>query len=267
MTEASRRTTSRLDPATCLGLAGGTAVLVGALLLGGSARVFVDLPALLIVLGGTLAATALHHPAATLLSAAGQARKVLTEPETPSHELVDEIVRCARLARREGLVALEERMREIRDPFLQRALQLLADGFAPEIVRDVLEVEDEHERVRLEESCAVFERMAGYAPAFGMIGTIFGLVHMLNALQDPRRIGAGMAVALLTTLYGAVLANLVFAPLAGKLAARARHAEGVRRLLLQGALAIQAGEQPTALRERLRARAELAGAGTTVESP
>jgi chemotaxis protein MotA len=245
-----------LDRATLGGLIAGIAVLGGALALGGSLRSFVDLPALLVVVGGTCAGALVQHPWRTLREALQQARAAFVEPPATSARTLDELLELARRARRDGLPTLEGDLERIEDPFLRRALRLLVNGFSPELVKDVLEVEHEHEIARLEEGRAVFESMASAAPAFGMIGTVIGLVQMLQRLDEPRAIGAGMAVALLTTLYGAVLANLVCAPLAGKLGARARAAELRRMLQIEAVLAIQSGEKPSLLKERLLAHVE-----------
>jgi chemotaxis protein MotA len=245
-----------LDRATWGGLAAGVLVLGGALALGGSLRSFVDLPSLLIVVGGTLAATFVQHPLATLRDALRQARAAFVEPPPTTATTLDDLLLLARQARRDGLPTLEEHLAHQGDPFLRRALRLLVDGYSPELVKDVLEVEHDHEIARLEEGRAVFEHMASLAPAFGMIGTVIGLVQMLQRLDEPRAIGAGMAVALLTTLYGAVLANLICAPLGGKLGARARAAEMRRILQIEAVLAIQSGEKPSLLRERLLAHLE-----------
>ncbi|MBL8900179.1 MAG: MotA/TolQ/ExbB proton channel family protein [Planctomycetes bacterium] len=245
-----------LDRATFGGLLAGVLVLGAALSLGGSLRSFLDLPSLLLVLGGTLAATLVQHPLATLRDALRQARAAFVEGPLASERTLDELLELARRARRDGLPALEADLASVSDPFFQRALRLLVDGFSPELVKDVLEVEHEHEIARLEEGRAVFEHMASCAPAFGMIGTVIGLVQMLQRLDEPRAIGGGMAVALLTTLYGAVLANLICAPLGGKLGARARATEMRRLLQIEAIVAIQSGEKPSLLRERLLAHLE-----------
>ncbi|MBK9387226.1 MAG: MotA/TolQ/ExbB proton channel family protein [Planctomycetes bacterium] len=247
----------RLDRATFGGLAAGILVLGTALALGGSLRSFLDLPSLLLVVGGTFAATLVQHPLGTLREALRQVRAAFVEAPITSASALDELLELARQARRDGLPSLEEHLAHVEDPFLHRALRLLVDGFSPELVKDVLEVEHEHEIARLEEGRAVFEHMASLAPAFGMIGTVIGLVQMLQRLDEPRAIGAGMAVALLTTLYGAVLANLLCAPLGGKLGARARATEMRRLLQIEAILAIQGGEKPSLLRERLIAHLEL----------
>jgi chemotaxis protein MotA len=245
-----------LDRATWGGLIAGIAVLGVALSFGGTLRSFIDLPSLLIVIGGTCAATLVQHPYATLVDALRQVKRTFVEAKAPSPAMLDELLDLARQARRDGLPTLEEHVERMEDPFLRRALQLLVDGYSPELVKDVLAVEHEHEIARLESSRAVFEHMASLAPAFGMIGTVIGLVQMLQKLDEPRAIGSGMAVALLTTLYGAVLANLVFAPLGGKLGARARADEMRRLLQIEAVLAIQGGEKPSLMSERLMAHFE-----------
>lgn len=159
----------------------------------------------------------------------------------------------AEKARREGLLALEQDVMEINDPFLQKGIQLVVDGTDPELVRNILEtkltfLEERHQKGR-----GLFSTMGQLAPSFGLIGTLIGLIQMLSQLDDPTNLGSGMAVALITTLYGALLANLLFNPLAGKLRIRSLEEVLLKEVMIEGVLSIQAGENPRIVREKLNA--------------
>ena len=175
----------------------------------------------------------------------------LYKASTPNEE-IERIITYANLARKEGLLALESKLQEVDDPFFAKGVQLVIDGFASETVRDIMELEAEFERQRHGTGKKLVDQMGAFAPAFGMIGTLVGLVQMLQNLSDPSSIGQGMATALLTTLYGAMLANMVFIPLAGKLEIRAKQEGLLRELMIEGIVAIQSGDKPQLIKEKLK---------------
>jgi chemotaxis protein MotA len=167
-------------------------------------------------------------------------------------EEIDRIVTYASLARKEGMLALESKVEEASDPFLSKGIRMVIDGIPKETIREILRIELDYVDHRHRIGKAILEYMGGAAPAFGMIGTLIGLVAMLQTLDDPSKIGGGMAVALLTSFYGALLANLVFIPLAGKLDARSKEEMLVREIMAEGIIAIQAGDPPITVEEKLK---------------
>ncbi len=240
-----------LDLATLIGIGAGIFLMIWAMISGGSVREFLNLSGLAITLGGTLAATMIHYPLPRLRETFNIIRNVFRGDEEDVHSLMEQMVGYAERARREGLLALDEEADMAPDPFLRKGLGLVVDGIDPEMVRAIMERDLDALQVRHKQGAGLFETMAQYAPAFGLVGTLIGLVKMLNGIQDPAQIGPGMAVALLTTLYGALLANLIFQPIAGKL--KVRSAEEILRkeAMLEGILAIQAGDGPSIIREKL----------------
>ncbi len=170
---------------------------------------------------------------------------------TPSEE-IERIVEYANLARKEGLLALESKLQEVDDSFFAKGIQLVIDGFGADTVRDIMELEADWQRQRHGVGKKIMDQMGAFAPAFGMIGTLVGLVQMLQNLSDPSMIGVGMATALLTTLYGAMLSNMVFLPLSGKLEILAGNESILRDLMIEGIVAIQSGEKPALIKEKLK---------------
>jgi len=178
-------------------------------------------------------------------------RTLLFKLNTPGIE-IERIIEYANLARKEGLLALETKLQEVDDGFFAKGVQLVIDGFPAETVRDIMELEAEWQRQRHSNGKKILDALGSFAPAFGMIGTLVGLVQMLQNLSDPSKIGGGMATALLTTLYGAMSANMVFIPLAGKLEVRAAEEALLRELMIEGIVAIQSGEGPQLIKEKLK---------------
>jgi chemotaxis protein MotA len=240
-----------MDIATILGIIGGVLLLSIAIFSKGSAGGFVDFPSILVVLGGTLAATLVMFPWGTVMGSFKVAmnafkRKVL-EPDV----IIERMVEYANIARRESVIALDKL--SIDEPFIAKGIRLVVDGSDPSTVRRVLETEISFMKNRHKRGQNVFKGMGMVAPAFGMIGTLIGLVIMLQTLDDPSSIGPSMAVALLTTLYGAILANLFFIPISKKLEERSNDEALVWELAMEGILAIQNGEHPAIIKEKLYA--------------
>tara|TARA_Y100000589_G_scaffold272309_1_gene265359 strand:- start:691 stop:1548 length:858 start_codon:yes stop_codon:yes gene_type:complete len=241
-----------VDLSTITGLLLGGACVGLALVLGGSFGAYVDPVALLIVVGGAGAATMTSVPIRRFFRVHKVSLKAIMHKSVSPQEQISRLVDLSELARREGVLALEGALAEIDDPFLVRGVQLAIDGADPATIRSVLETELDVLVERHEAGRSLFEQLGKYAPAFGMIGTVIGLVAMLANMDDPSAIGAGMAAALLTTLYGALLANLVFLPLADKLAARTSEEVLVRTMAIHGVLGIQAGDNPRHVDSKLR---------------
>lgn len=242
-----------MDVSTLIGLLLGVGLLGGALAVGGELSAYLSLSSFLIVVGGTLAATVVATPASMLGSLPRMLWAVLRSREPDPIETVHTVVRFAETARREGLLAMEDAAAELEDPFLRKGLLLVVDGADPEVIQKVLRIEIEAATERHAAGQRVIQTMAHLAPAFGMIGTLIGLIRMLGHLDEPDQIGPGLAVALITTFYGALLAYLVFQPVATKLKTRSERELLVREMMVEGVLAIQAGENPRLVAEKLAA--------------
>ncbi|MCP5055617.1 MAG: motility protein A [bacterium] len=240
-----------MDLATLIGIVLGIGLIIGAMLLGGSIMAFVNAPGLLIVVGGTIAATLINESMGLVAGAAKVYVQAFFEKAPSATELIDKVVDLAAKARKEGLVSLEGE--DIPDPFLARGVQLGVDGLAPEIINGILEGELKTLKSRHGRSQAVFKFMASTAPAMGMIGTLIGLVQMLQAMEDPAAIGPAMAVALLTTLYGAILAFVLFAPIASKLETRTKSEVAHKTLAIIGVESILKGDNSMVIQSKLDA--------------
>jgi chemotaxis protein MotA len=241
-----------MDLATILGFAIAYGVLFWAMMAGGDMSCYIDVPSLILVIFGTLGVGMLAFPMERIKSLITVLMKTLKYPLPSIPEEISRIVDFSNLARREGLLSLEEKLDEIDDVFMVKGLRLVIDGFPAETVKDIMDIEIDSLSARHSAGKDVLEALGGFSPAMGMIGTLVGLVSMLNSLDDPSQIGTGMAIALLTTFYGAVLANTVFLPLANKLETRAKQESAVRELMIEGILAVQAGDKPALVKEKLR---------------
>lgn len=242
-----------MDVSTVIGIVAGISLLLAAIAADGSIMGFWDVPSILVVLGGTVAATLVNHSLSDVRRVMGMVRVAFTRQAYSGIELIDQLVGLAEKARREGLLAMEEEAAQIEDAFLKKGIQLIVDGTDPDLVRSVLEIELAFQEERHRAGQGIFEDMGAYAPAFGMIGTLIGLINMLADIDDAEKIAPGMALALITTLYGSVLANLVFLPIAGKLRSRSNEEVLYRQIMMEGILSIQAGENPRLVEEKLTA--------------
>ncbi|HYC76560.1 MAG TPA: motility protein A [Planctomycetota bacterium] len=242
-----------MDLATVVGFVLMGGVLVWSMLAGGSLSLYYDLPSVILVFGGMIAAVFVNFPLKVVTGVGGTLKKTFIYPIPSPLEVIERMAEYSVLARREGLLALEEKVKDVKDPFLYKGIMLVVDGFAADSVREILQIDLDGMSTRHSNAKKVVEQLSAYAPAFGMIGTLVGLVAMLANLNDPSSIGSGMAVALLTTYYGAVLSNGVFIPLAGKLEMRCKEETLVRTVMIEGILALQAGDKPQVLREKLKA--------------
>ena len=241
-----------MDIATLLGIISGTGLVLAAIIAGGGAITFFNVPSILITVGGTAAATFINFPLRKVLGVFAIAKKTLLYKLPAPTSEIERIVSLAKTARSEGLLALENAIDDVEDPFLKKGIQLLVDGAEQEMLRDVLMTELEQLRLRHQVGKNILDSMGAAAPAFGMIGTLIGLVQMLRNLQDPSSIGAGMATALLTTFYGSLMANLIFIPLAGKLDTRSKQEVCAKQLIIEGIAAIQNGMNPRMIEEKLK---------------
>jgi len=240
-----------MDIATIIGIIGGIGCIIYGILGGAGIGSFIDIPSLMITVGGTLAATLINFPLPEILKMWKTAINVFKthgfDPSTP----IPIIVSYAKKARQNGLLSLEDSIDNLNDEFFSLGMRLIIDGTDPEQVSDIMEIEMAFLEERHSKGQKLFTTMAKYAPAFGMIGTLIGLISMLKHIDDPSTIGPSMAVALITTFYGALMANLVFMPIAGKLKARTADEILMKRIILEGILMIQAQANPRYISQKL----------------
>jgi len=215
------------------------------------AILFISIPSLLIVVGGTVGATLVTYPANLLLQVVKVASKAFLGKTPDVGQVITLFGTLSRKARREGLLSLQSHEEDLDDEFYRKGLRLVVDGREAETVHAILSTEVDSIIQRHATGAQIFERMGMYAPAFGMIGTVIGLIQMLQSMEDPSTIGPAMAVALITTLYGALLANVVFIPVAGKLRNRSREEVHHKEMLLEGFLSLLSGDDPHVIKEKL----------------
>lgn len=239
-----------MDLATILGMIAGGCFIALAILLGGSFGQFIDAPSMLIVIGGGMAATLIRFPLAGVLTAFKTGGKVaFTHTKVNSRELIEKLAEMGDIVRRSGPLGLESF--EVDEPNLKKGAQFIADGYDGAFIRESMELSRDQYLTRLMEGQRVFKSLGDAAPAFGMIGTLVGLVQMLGNMDDPSAIGPAMAVALLTTLYGAIIANLVCLPIADKLTAKLGFEEINQTLIIDGVMSVREGKSPALIREML----------------
>jgi chemotaxis protein MotA len=241
-----------MDIATILGGILSLGLILGAIALGGNVSMYLDLPSFMIVFGGTLSATLIIERAENFFGALAVARKTLLEKPRNLAETLQTLLHLSNVARREGVLALQAE--EVNDPFIAKGVRLAVEGLAREEIQGTLMVELLSLKQRHVRGQKMFKFMAGTAPSMGMIGTLVGLVGMLSQLNEPNAIGPAMAVALLTTLYGAILSFVVFGPIAEKLERRTAEETATMTMVIEGIDAIVKGHNVTVIKDRLQAR-------------
>lgn len=238
-----------MDLASLIGIFSGFALIISAILLGGEAGIFVNIPGMMIVIGGTIAATLLTFPLSDVMTAFKSAFIVFGRQKQRPEQLIRTMLELTQLSRRKGLLALAEV--KTNSPFLKRTCNLIADAADEEMIRKTLRTEINSMKMRHFTVQDVFKKMAMFAPAFGMLGTLIGLIQMLSKLDDPSSIGPAMAVALLTTFYGSLLATLIFLPIAGKLRARTMFELINLEIMFEGAVCILNDNNQLSVYEKL----------------
>ncbi len=242
-----------MDIASVVGLILATGLIVGSMLMGSAPlTAYCDLPSVMVVIGGALAAALICFPLGSMLKSPKIGLKVILNKGFDRLALIKSIVALAETARRDGLLALEAKVAEIENPLVKTGIQMAVDGSTPEIVEEVLRTEVGAIAARHREGKAIMDQLGRFAPAYGMIGTLMGLIMMLADMSDPSGIGAGMAVALITTLYGAIAANVLFSPFAEKLGLLSKAEMMTYEIAIRGVMAIQSGESPRAIEQKLR---------------
>lgn len=249
---AARRTRA-YDKLSLIGLPLGLAMIVGGHVLeGGKLASLLQGAAGLIVFGGTLGAVLLSHPLPDVREAWRSLRYVFVDDLPPSSQLLDSIGRLAIKARKDGILSLEDELDGLVDPFMRRGLRLAVDGTNPTTLRNMLEAENDGREEYETAPARVYEAAGGYAPTVGILGAVLGLIQVMENLSDPSKLGAGIAVAFVATVYGVGSANLVLLPIAAKLRGRALRRARRREVILEGVLAIQEGQNPRVIDQKLR---------------
>ncbi|ODN42262.1 flagellar motor protein PomA [Piscirickettsia litoralis] len=238
-----------MDLATLLGMLGAIGIIMMAMILGGDIGIFINVPSLLIVMGGSVFVVMMFYGMGQFFSAIKIAMKAFLTKLPKLGDLIEKSVELADAARKGGLLSLEGA--EIPDPFMQKGIQMLVDGQEADVVRATMRKDMSLTLERHKTAQSIFKTMEVIAPAMGMIGTLIGLVQMLSNMDDPKSIGPAMAVALLTTLYGAMIANMFCAPIGGKLRLRSEEEYTAKGLVIDAVLGIQAGQNPRVLSDVL----------------
>jgi len=242
-----------MDIATIAGVISAFGLVLVAIFMGGGLNIFINIPALMIVVGGTLGVTMICYPLKDVLGVFKVVQKALFSKAIPVKELIERFVNFANKTRREGILALESEIKDVQDEFLRKGVQLSIDGLEPQEIQEILDTELDFLRNRHRLGAEVFTSMGTFAPAMGMIGTLIGLVQMLQSMEDPSTIGPAMAVALLTTFYGSIMANIMCMPIAGKLRTRSKEETLAKEMTIQGILALSNGDNPRVLEQKLLA--------------
>ena len=242
-----------MDLASFIGLGAGLAVMILTILLSGDIAGYIDIPSIVCTFGGTAAMVAFAYPISKLKEAISSLKHVFFYKAMEAEGIIKDIIDLANVARKEGLLALEEAGQALKDSFLQKGILLIVDGTDPELVRNILETELSFIEDRHKSNQSVYEFMATMAPSFGMLGTLIGLINMLANLSDPSSLGPNMAVAIITTFYGSLIANVFCNPVVSKLKIRSSEEILMKEVMLEGMLSIQAGENPRIIEEKLKA--------------
>jgi len=228
------------------------AILGGQALEGGSVSSIMQPTAALIVLGGTFGACLLQFPLAVAITSFKSVVKVFLEPKTNNRVVIQEIIRLANKARKEGVISLESDVQKITDPFLKRALTMAIDGVEPKVLQETMELEISNLEDESEAPIKFWQAAGGYSPTVGILGAVLGLIHVMENLSDPSKLGGGIAVAFVATVYGVGLANLVYLPMSGKLKVKSRSHLIAKEIMLVGVISILEGENPRLIEDKLK---------------
>lgn len=244
----------KIDLMTIIGLIGGTIILFVSILLSGGidgAKIFISVSSFLTTVGGMIASLLVNFDKKSIVKSFSTIKNVFLVKEEDMQEMVEQFMDLSTTARKNGLLALDNRIEEIEDPFIRKGIMLTVDGLEADVIKEILNAEviaiEEEQKIGKK----ILDKAGEMAPAWGMIGTLVGLVLMLRNLDDPKSIGPAMALAIITTLYGSVLANLVFIPMAGKVADQIEKEVYTREIMIEGILGVQSGQNPKLLRDKL----------------
>ena len=240
-----------MDIATIIGLVTAIGLVITAIQMGGSLESFVDLVSILIVVGGTIGATLINYPLKEVLGAVSIGLKTFISKIHDPKTTINELIELSQVVRKDGILGMEGKVEELDNEFMKKAIQMTIDGQEPTVIDDILYGETDKISDRHALGAEIFLALGGFAPAFGMIGTLVGLVLMLQNMEDPSTIGPSMSVALLTTFYGALMANILFLPMAGKLKTLSKKEMLVNEIIMAGIQSLAAGENPRIMERRL----------------
>lgn len=241
-----------MDIASILGLLMAVGLILGSIITGSAPfSAFIDIPSVMVVVGGAIGAGCICFPLKTILSLPSVIKNVFFNKSETATDLIEQLVSLAETARRDGLLALEARLPEVTNSFVRLGIQMAVDGTRPEVIEDIMRTEMDAVATRHREGKSMMDQMGRFAPAYGMIGTLMGLIMMLSDMSDPSKIGQGMAVALITTLYGAITANVFFIPFAEKLGFINKQEILNLEIIVRGIMAIQSGENPRVVEQKL----------------
>ncbi|HSS31079.1 MAG TPA: flagellar motor protein [Nitrospiraceae bacterium] len=241
-----------MDIATIIGivLALGS-ILGGQVLEGGHPGSIIQLTAFVIVMGGTIGAVCVQNPLSVVLRGVSLLKLGITDPKHDNKGTITTIIDLANVSRKQGLLALEGKLKDIHDPFFRKGVQLIVDGTDPKAVHEILEIDVEFQEEEGLKAAKVWEAAGGYAPTIGIIGAVLGLIHVMENLADPSKLGSGIAVAFVATVYGVGAANLFFLPLASKLKFKLKEEAASRVMIIMGLVGLAQGENPRLLQEKL----------------
>ena len=242
-----------MDLSTIIGMGAAFGLMLMAILQGGPLTMFINVPSIMIVFGGTIGVAFVHYPFGDLFDAVNVAKKTILHKDSSINDMIVQLMEFANKARKEGILALQGAMEQVDDEFLIKAMQMAVDGQEPDTLRSMLNTEIEYIEQRHDKGANIFLAIGAYSPAMGMVGTLIGLVQMLQTMDDPAKIGPAMAIALLTTFYGAVIANVVCIPMAGKLKNRSESEVLIKTLIIEGMQSILSGENPRIMEQKLHA--------------
>ena len=241
-----------MDIATILGIVIALSSIIGGQVLeGGHVGSIMQLTAFIIVIGGTFGAICIQNPLPVVIKAFGALTIAISGSHIDNKGTIKLILELANISRKQGLLALEGKLKTITDPFMKKGVQLIVDGTEPKAVIEILEIEVEHHEEQGVIAAKVWEAAGGYAPTVGIIGAVLGLIHVMENLADPSKLGGGIAVAFVATVYGVGAANLFFLPLANKIKLKLKEEAGSRNLMIMGLAGLAQGENPRLLQEKL----------------
>ncbi|WHZ14773.1 MAG: Flagellar motor rotation protein MotA [Nitrospira sp.] len=241
-----------MDIATILGvvIAIGS-ILGGQALEGGHIGSILQLTAFIIVMGGTIGACCVQNPLPVVIKAVGSLSLAISNPHHDVKGTITQILDLANISRKQGLLALEGKLKDLHDPFFRKGVQLIVDGTDPKLLQEILEIEVEHHEEEGVQAAKVWEAAGGYAPTVGILGAVLGLIHVMENLADPSKLGGGIAVAFVATVYGVGAANLFFLPIANKIKFKLKEEAGLRTMVVLGLIGLAQGENPRLLQEKL----------------
>ena len=241
-----------MDIATIVGIVLALGSIIGGQALeGGHLGSLVQLTAFVIVIGGTLGAVCVQNPLSVVLKGVSLLSLSIMAPKHDNKGTIATIIDLANVSRKQGLLALEGKLKDIHDPFFRKGVQLIVDGTDPKVVHEVMEIDVEYQEEEGIKAAKVWEAAGGYSPTIGIIGAVLGLIHVMENLADPAKLGSGIAVAFVATVYGVGAANLFFLPLAGKLKFKLKEESSSRMMIIMGLVGLAQGENPRLLQEKL----------------